>query len=177
MPLAGSLLDLDEFAARTIAPASMVMGDFFDPTGAWTDATLIAKRTAHRTFVQTQLIIGTSRIYARLRKRYAVPFVAPVPEIACGWLVALVTPMVYRRRGIDPSDEQIESLDAAAAQALDELKEAADSEVGLYDLPLLSTAKGGDDGPTLGGPFGYSEASPYTWTDRQAEAVKDERSR
>ena len=51
MSLAGSYLDRDEFAARTIAPTSLVNGDFIDPTGAFTDPVKIAARVAWRTFV------------------------------------------------------------------------------------------------------------------------------
>lgn len=169
MALPGSLLDIDEFAARTIAPASIVYGDWIDPSGSFTDPIKAAKREAHQTFVRSRLVIETSRLYARLRKRYAIPFVAPFPEIACGWLEAVVTPSVYRRRGIDPTDEQIVSLDALAAKALEEQKEAADSKDGLYELPLRQDLP--STGVDHGGPLGYAEADPYEWRDRQREIL------
>ena len=47
-----------------------------------------------------------------------------------------------------------------------ELKEAADAEKGLFELPLRATDTTGS-AINAGGPMGYSEQSPYTWTDRQ----------
>jgi hypothetical protein len=171
MTLAGSLLDLDEFATRTLAPASYVYGDFIDPTGAWTDSVKVAKRTAHQNFIKARLITESSKVLARLRKRYSIPLVAPYPEVILGWLADIVTPMVYRRKGIDPSDEQIASADALAATAKDELKEAADSEAGLFDLPLRQDRTDTGLDPSVGGPLSYTEASPYTWTDVQHAAA------
>src|SRR5689334_17807540 len=98
MPLAGSYLDADEFKERTIPPASLVSGDFIDPTGAFTDPIKVAARDRWRVFVEWQLIITTSRINSRLSKRYAVPFKDPVPEIVNGWLTVIVTPKLYERR-------------------------------------------------------------------------------
>lgn len=161
MALDGSYLDIDELAERTIAPTSLVMGEHLDPTA----------RAPWVTFVGSCLKIETSKINARLRKRYETPFATPYPEIVRGWLVALVTPLLYRRRGVDSSDEQIVAVDAAAKAALDEMKEAADAVDGLFDLPL----KQDDTSSAIskGGPLGYSEASPYTWTDVQREAVDE----
>jgi guanyl-specific ribonuclease Sa len=89
--------------------------------------------------------------------------------MAKSWLATLVTPLVYRKRGIDPTDEQIVAADAAAQTARDEIKEAADSETGLFELPLRADTSA--SGVDRGGPFGYAEASPYTWLDVQREAV------
>lgn len=171
MALTGSYLDLDEFAARTIAPSSLVFGDFFDPSGEWDDPDKVAKREAWHTFAKSQLVIETSKINSRLRKRYAVPFDAPVPEIVLGWLALRVTPKLYERRGWDPSDAQAQSILADAQAALDEMKEAADSADGLFDLPLKQDEA--ESAVVKGGPISYSEASPYTWTDRQREAVNE----
>lgn len=104
----------------------------------------------------------------RLRKRYRVPF-AIKPEIVVRWMTRLVTPEVYRARGVDSSDEQIALLDQDRVTAYAEIKEAADSKDGLFDLPTddaLDTSA-----VTKGGPLGYSEASPYSWSDVQADAV------
>lgn len=122
-------------------------------------------------FIEARLVVGTSRIYGRLRKRYAVPFADPPPEIALGWLVAIVQPEVYLKRGINPSgDEHFKSLDEERTRAFEELKEAADADTGLFDLPLRENTS--EDGIARGGPLGYSEQSPYDWTDRQREAIR-----
>lgn len=169
MALAGSYLDVDEFAARTIAPSDLVYGDFIDPTGEFTDEVKVERRAAWLTFVESRLIIETSRINSKLRKRYAAPFESPVPEIVLGWLAAIVTPSLYKRRGWDPSEAQAEDLKADHDKAIEEITEAANSEDGLFDLPLRQDTT--DDGISKGGPLGYAEASPYDWMDRQAEEV------
>jgi hypothetical protein len=171
MALAGSYLDLDGFAARTIAPANLVDGSFIDPTGLFTDSDLVARRTAWVTFVESRLVINTTRINARLRKRYAAPFADPVAEIVLGWLADMTTPELYKRRGWDPSDAQADAILADAARVLEELKEAADSADGLFDLPLRQD-KQGTTGVVRGGPFVYSEPGPYDWMDVQLGKVQ-----
>lgn len=169
MALVNSYLDITEYAARSVLPAHVVNGDFIDPSGTW-DGPHAALRTSWQTFIASQLTIESSKINARLRKRYNVPYsAAPYPEMVLGWLVALVDPKVARKRGIDPSDDQIQSLDAAAEAALEEMKEAANSEDGLFELPLLETT--GVSGVTKGGPLAYSEQSPYAWRDVQRELL------
>ena len=172
MSLPGSYLDRDGFATRTIAPSYLVDGSWIDPTGAFTDSVLVQRRADFFTFIEKQLVIATSKVNARLRKRYEVPFASPAPEVVCGWIVSLVTPKVYRRRGVDTTDEQIASLDAEAAAALDEIKEAADSNEGLYDLPLRQDKTDTALSPSVGGPLSYSEPDAYIWTDVQREALK-----
>jgi hypothetical protein len=107
----------------------------------------------------------------RLRKRYAAPFQEPYPIAVLDWLTRIVTPLVYRKRGIDATDKQYEEYVKDAEIAEKEVLEAADAQNGLFDLPLRAdtTATGVD----RGGPFGYSEASPYTYMDRQSEAVRN----
>lgn len=124
-------------------------------------------------FVEARIAIRTSWMHQRLRKRYgkSMPFGDPVPEIILGWLTAFVTLDVMRRRGLNPQDPGVEMLVADAATAADELKEAADSKDGLFDLP---TIEGGDSGVSTGGPLGYAEQSPYTWMRRQRTAGKQE---
>jgi hypothetical protein len=51
-----------------------------------------------------------------------------------------------------------------------ELKEAADSKDGLLELPSRNTDVLGS-AVNIAGPLGYSEQSPYTWTDRQREHI------
>lgn len=104
----------------------------------------------------------------RLRKRYKTPF-AVKPEIVVRWMTRLATPEVYRARGIDSSDEQIAQLDADRTTAYAEIKEAADGEFGLFDLPIDPTQDA--TAITKSGPLGYSEASPYAWNDVQIDAL------
>jgi len=123
-------------------------------------------------FLLSRLVVGTSKINARLAKRYATPFTVPVPEIVLGWLTNIVTVEAYRKRGINPSDEQNEQIETDRLEALAELKEAADSENGLFDLPLREDLTA--SGISRGGPLVYSESSPYTWTREQARTGREE---
>lgn len=159
MALAGSYLDVAEFKARTIAPASLVDGAHLAVPAPWT------------AFVESRLKINTSRINARLTKRYAVPFAAPYEEIVLGWLTSMTTVDLYEKRGWDPSDAQAQRLIDAVAQAEAEMKEAADAEEGLYELPLRADLPT-ETGVAKGGPLGYSEASPYTWLDLQRDITR-----
>lgn len=152
--LADSYLDLDGFKARTVMPSEDV-DDLESRFEGW---------------IGQRLIVGTSRINGRMRKRYAAPFQSPVPEIVLGWLVAIVTVEAYQKRGWDPSDAQSKQIVDEAGRAFEELKEAADGDEGLFDLPLRQDTTA--DGIARGGPLGYSEQDPYTWTRRQAEAYR-----
>lgn len=121
-------------------------------------------------FLDAQFAKATGRVYAQLRMRYAVPFGEPVPEVVLGWIADIVTPIAYRKRGWNPSDEQSAAVEKDRVDALAELANAATEATGLYDLPLREdTAEGGI---TFGAPLGYSESSPYEWTDVQAEAIR-----
>ncbi len=122
-------------------------------------------------FVDARIAIQTSWMHQRLRKRYgkSLPFGnatgGEVPEILLGWLTALVTLDVMRRRGMNPSDPvaQMYAEDVTRVQA--EIKEAADSKDGLFDISGTETATDPrDSSVSTGGPLGYSETSPYVWT-------------
>lgn len=121
-------------------------------------------------FFDAQIAIAQSWIEARLRKRYAVPFASPMPEAFLGWIVALVTLAAYLRRGWNPKAEDNALVSDAATSARTEVKEAADSKDGLFDLPLRADAPD-TSAISKGGPLGYSEQSPYTWTDLQRNEV------
>lgn len=110
-----------------------------------------------------------ANIEGRLRKRYATPF-NPTPEIVVAWQSRLATPKAYLARGYSPNDQTMEQLLDDRKLALEEIKEAADAEEGLYDLPL----KPDEDTTAIskGAPLGYSESSPYDWTDVQADAIR-----
>jgi hypothetical protein len=66
---------------------------------------------------------------------------------------------------VNPSDQQISSLFAAAEKAYEEVKQAADCEAGLFDLPLRQDSSA--SGVSQGGPFSSSQASPYAWMTEQ----------
>lgn len=120
---------------------------------------------------------------ARLAKRYAVPFGgdpagseqvrANVPLIVEDWVAYLVTLEAYAKRGFNPSSEMDEeAIVQPAKTAKAEIAEAANSETGLFELPLASTTS--ETGVSRGDPLGYTEASPYVWTDVQVDAAADE---
>lgn len=118
-------------------------------------------------FFETCLADESAWIDARLCKRYGVPFTAPVPSAVFRWLVQIVTFKACLVLGWSPESAQDAWIKDQHDLAIAEVKEAADSETGLFDLPRrqdLTTS-----GITKAGPLGYSEASPYTWTTRQAE--------
>jgi len=123
-------------------------------------------------FITKQLESHSALIDARLRKRYAVPFSTPYPVAVELWLARVVTVPVWMRRGVDPNDEQFAEAKASADAAWEEMREAADSHEGLFDLPLRANTT--ESGISRGGPFGYSEASPYVWTDEQRRTGRRE---
>lgn len=116
-----------------------------------------------------QLTSRSRWLDSRLRKRYAAPFAAPYPETVIGWLCDIVTLRAMLKRGVDPTDAQFSEIKARHDAAETQVTEAADSEKGLFDLPL---ATGGgpltSTGISQGGPLVYSEQSPYAWRDVQA---------
>jgi len=150
-------LDLTTFKARTLAPAT------------YADAV----EAAEPGWVAGQLEYWSRWLDARLAKRYVVPFDATSPPVAVvGWLARLVTHQLYLKRGVDPTDAQVEAIRQDMLEAREEIKEAADAEGGLFELPLKSTTTA--EGVTRGTPLGYSEADPYTWSVKQREAAADE---
>lgn len=133
-------------------PAALLAGA---GTGVTTSATYVLGTTG----VTANFPIGTysaDNVYASDTQ---------VPEIILGWIAAILTPRIYAKRGYNPQDPQIEDLRAESQRAIDELKEAADSKDGLFDLPANEDA---DSAITCAGPLFYSEISPYLWMDEQA---------
>jgi len=149
-----SYLDVAAFKLRTVMPS----------------ADVDALETSEPGWLLTLLTDLSGYIDSRLSKRYATSFASPPPVAILRWLNALATPEAYKKRGWNPSSAQDADILEAARRAEAELKEAADSKEGLFDLPLRQDTTG-TSGITLGGPLGYSEASPYAWMDVQAEAV------
>jgi hypothetical protein len=149
-----SYLSIDEFKVRSAMPAE--------------DIDLVVAGVGGEDFVNATLEDWSGEINDRLRKRYATPFAAPPPRIVLRWLRTLATPDIFRRRGCNPSDPTLLLYEKDKDAALAELREAADAKDGLFELPLRDDAQG-TPGVTAGGPLGYSETSPYRWTDQQAE--------
>lgn len=149
-------LTTSEFKTRSLIPSGYV-DDIESVDSGWT---LI------------QLEEASAWIDSRLRKRYAAPFASPYPVAVLSWLTKLVTVRCYLKRGVEATDEQFVSIQQDAMDAKAEIKEAADSNVGLFDLPLRSdtTATGID----RSGPFSYSEQSPYVGFSRQARTGRTE---
>ena len=123
----------------------------------------------HAGYLDLQLTDALSEIYSRLRKRYRTPMV-PIPGIVLAWQAKLVTPEAYLARGYNPQDPSVIAVDTARNTAREQMKEAADTVQGLYDLPLLEAS--GGSAIDRGGPKSYSEPSPYDWMDRQSEAIR-----
>jgi hypothetical protein len=149
-------LTLDEFKLRTVMPSGYV------------DELVMSEGP---NFWPAQFAAAQEWIDARLAKRYALPFAAPVPGVYLGWITVFATLAGYQRRGWDPSAKQNELVVKAVDDAKKEISEAADSAGGLFELPLRADTPGAS-GVAVGGPLGYAEASPYDWTDRQIEAVR-----
>jgi hypothetical protein len=125
-------------------------------------------------FITTELSDWTSYMDSRLRKRYAIPFIEPVPFAVKKWLTDIVSKRVYERRGYNTSSAQdANAVQAPYDQAIAEIKEAADSNTGLFDLPLRDDLPG-QSGIARGGPFAYSEQSPYVNADRQESIGRQE---
>jgi hypothetical protein len=112
------------------------------------------------TFIDARLLVRQGQIYSLLKKRYAVPFADPIPEIALGWQEALVTLDCYRRRGYNPGSAQDAEIKGRADEAWAQIKEAADSKDGLFELPLLESDQS-KSAVTAGSPLAYTETSPY----------------
>lgn len=131
-------------------------------------------KRAGAVWVVTQFRIVSDRIDSLCEKRYATPFQQPYSDTVCGWAAALVLPVFALRMGFAPNDAAIEGSKLSwadlAASAEAQIKEAADAEKGLYQLPLRRDLRG--DGVVHGTPLFYSEPGPYDWIDRQAEAIE-----
>ena len=149
-------LDLTAFQARSVMPASMINEIETQQTG----------------WVAQQLASQSALIDARLAKRYLTPFASPYPEAVLNWLARVTTVRCFLRVGVAPTDQQFQTIKDDADSAWAEIKEAADSETGLFDLPLRADLT--QTGISQGGPFSYSEASPYVWTDIQGDQARFE---
>lgn len=149
-----SYLTLDRFKLLSTMPSS-----FVDEV-----------ETRYPGFTAAQIELASARIDAKLRKRYAFPVTDPtkVPLVVESWIALIVTPDVFLKRGIAATDEQWEEYAKRKDLALAELEAAANSETGLFDLPLRNDDSQ-ESGIVYGAPMVYSEQSPYVGFDRQAE--------
>jgi hypothetical protein len=134
-------------------------------------AELEAKRPGH---LMALCAAASGIVDARGAKRGDVPFKAPYPIVVKQWVADLVTPRAYRSLGVRPTDEQQEDITQALKDAREDLKEFANPQLSLLLLPLQ---QGGaqDSQETAPPTLAYSEASPFTWKHRQAEAVRSNR--
>jgi hypothetical protein len=123
-------------------------------------------------WLDTRLLYVSSKIDSRLSKRYSAPFQLPYPIAVCDWLTSIVTYEAWLKRGIAPTDQEASVYEKQSLAAYAELKEAADSETGLFELPLRADTDG--NGVTRGFPRGYSETSPYIAFDQQARTGHQE---
>lgn len=151
-----SYLDLAEYKKYSVLP-SVDIDDVETVQAGWIDRKLRAVSYA---------------VDARLRKRYSVPFASPYPDQVCDWVARLMDPLTLKKRGVDATDEQFLSIAEDAAMAREEIKEAADANEGLFDLPAVDTADA--SAISKGAPLGYSEASPYVGGDVQEYYGRDE---
>jgi hypothetical protein len=150
-------IDLAAFRAATLMPG-VVVDELETKAPGW---------------ILGELTRVSRAIDSRLAKRYEIPFdTTNPPEAVVRWLVAIVTVRAYVKQGVNPDDPQFvlykEDRDAAVA----EITEAADSDTGKFELPRASTSTG--TAVTRGGPYGYSETSPYVAFDIQADTGMDE---
>jgi len=151
-----SYLDLSEYKLYSVLPA-VDIDDVETVQAGWVDRKL---RSISRV------------VDSRLRKRYSVPFSSPYPDAVCDWVARIMDPMLLKKRGVDATDEQFVSIEEDAKAAREEIKEAADSNEGLFDLPIADAADA--SAISKGEPYGYSEASPYVGMDVQEYYGRDE---
>ncbi len=116
-------------------------------------------------------VFSSTGSYA-LGDTYIAP--TPVPEIVLTWLTAMVTYDAYRKRGMNPQDPAGELIVKEYDAAVADLRDAANSKDGLFDLPTNEDA---DSAVTTGGPLGYAQQSPYVWTDIEERLARGEDAR
>ena len=125
-------------------------------------------------WLEQELSAWSKRMDVMLAKRYAVPFDSPdgPPEVVQQWLQRIVDVRCMLKAGVDQQDEQFQEIKEDSREARDEIKQAAESEHGLFELPLK--AGSATTAISRGNTFVYSESSPYAWTDVQADRGRSE---
>lgn len=154
-----ALMTVDEYKLRSVLPDEYV-------------AAIEARKPG---WTAQQLAGVTAEVYAALSKRYVTPFSVDheVPRL---WAAAIVDARVLIRRGVDPDElaPEVAAIFEAATTARAQIQSASDSETGLFELPLRSNDPTSPTAVTRGGPFSYSETSPYVFTDSQRERGRDD---
>lgn len=93
-------------------------------------------------FIDVALSERSAELNARLRKRYNVPLtMAEVPTMVRRWVIVLVSYDVLTASGF-PANGSEEPIVAEYQLALEQIKETADTENGLYELPLYADETG-----------------------------------
>ena len=120
--------------------------------------------TRRPAFLDTQFDVALRSIEDRLRHKYVVPFPPAHPTIE-GWIVSIVQPKAALKVGIDPGDPGYVEMVRLSTEVNLELTDASDMQSSRWNLPRIPA----QDASAIakGEPFGYSEASPYDWTDGQ----------
>ena len=151
-----SYLSTAQFKTRTLMPSEFVDA-IEDVDAGWT-------------LIQLEEV--SAWINSHLRKRYDAPFQEPYPIQVLSWLTRIVTVRCFLKRGVDATDEQFLSIQQDAIDAKAEILDASNGDAGLFDLPLRSDTTA--TGISKGGPFGYSEQSPYVGFTMQARTGREE---
>jgi phage gp36-like protein len=150
-----SYLTVDEFRVHTIMP----------------DEQIESLETVKPGWLGAQLESSSRWCDSYLAKRYAVPFPAPYPEAVKSWLVRMVTLRAAMAHGYPASDEQRALYIADADKAEEEVKQAADGNLGLIDLAPSDQSAARVQ---FGGPLAYAESSPYVSKDVQRDRARRE---
>lgn len=90
----------------------------------------------------------------------------PIPETILRWIRILWEWDAIAKAGRSPIAPELADFKEEVAEARAEIKEAADGEHSLFDLPVNEDS---DTAQTTGRPLGYSETSPYAAFDRQVK--------
>lgn len=119
-------------------------------------------------WIAAQLDLVSARIFAQLGKRYGDWVNANAyPTVLGEWITRIMDVRALLKRGVAADDKQYETYKELHDTAWKEVNNAANSETGLFDL---ATEQGGvTSGIVRGAPLQYSEQSPYSWLDGQAE--------
>ena len=144
--------------------------------GAVLPAEIARVESAFPSFVAQNAESVSRLIDSLLVKRYAVPFVEPVPETVRFHCAQLVAQRIWRRHGDSPTNQaKTDAVNDFAKDALAYFREAADAQNGFVELPRREDQDG--SAVTKGGPFVSSQQSPYAWQDDQADAGRQEDTR
>jgi phage gp36-like protein len=149
-------MTVSEFRERTRVPP-----EFIDELEARSPGFIDANLSDHSAYVD-----------ALLGKRYVVPFTSPFPIAVRRWLTALTSLDVWLRRGVAATDLEMEIFRAQYDATVLELKEAANSRDGLFELPLRENTDA--TGISKQYPKSYTENSPFVWKRVQVGAGRQQ---